>query len=245
MEKIRLQIVENCQRCLSDYYRHEKNGAKWKDELQQSKCKLQDHARHLANELLRKKEKEAVDIDITPEFSNHEIENKFQEYWDSVKDVFNSKKEKTFVIDNVPLKFANEIGLKYGYVASFRKVYNNFGMYLQNKFKIGWVKLSNVEPIITNVTSRIYRKHFGFGIADTDFFQNMQDLVATTESKLLHDVIGLYDVAGLIKMQFHSDSAIFDCGSLVKQYLAKAIDLLVKNTRRILPEKILQFDRHV
>ena len=73
----------------------------------------------------------------------------------------------------------------------------------------------------------------------------MQDLVATTESKLLHDVIDLYDVAGLIKMQFHSDSAIFDCGSLVKQYLAKAIDLLVKNTRRILPEKILQFDRHV
>ena len=188
MEKIRLQIVENCQRCLSDYYRHEKNGAKWKDELQQSKCKLQDHARHLANELLRKKEKEAVDIDITPEFSNHEIENKFQEYWDSVKDVFNSKKEKTFVIDNVPLKFANEIGLKYGHVASFRKIYGKFGMYLQNEFKIEWIKLAHVESI-KNVTSRIYRKHLGIGISDTEFFQNMQDLIVATESKLLRDVL--------------------------------------------------------
>ena len=138
---------------------------------------------------------------------------------------------KTFLIDNVPLKFANEIGLKYGHVASFRKIYDKFGMYLQ------WVKLSHVEPIITNVTSRIYRKHFGIGIADTDFFQNMQDLVAATESKLLHDVIGLYNVAGLTKMQFQSDSAIFACGSSVKQYLAKAIDLLVKTHEESYQEK--------
>ena len=138
---------------------------------------------------------------------------------------------KTFLIDNVPLKFAHEIGLKYGHVASFRKIYDKFGMYLQ------WVKLSHVEPIITNVTSRIYRKHFGIGIADTDFFQNMQDLVAATESKLLHDVIGLYNVGGLTKMQFQSDSAIFACGSSVKQYLAKAIDLLVKTHEESYQEK--------
>ena len=56
----------------------------------------------------------------------------------------------------------------------------------------------------------------------------MQDLIVATESKLLRDVIGLYDVGGLIKMHFQSDSAIFDCGTLVKRYLAKAIDLLVE-----------------
>ena len=134
MEKIRVRLVEDCQRRLSDYYNHEKNGAKWEDELQQIKRNFQDHVRHIANELLRKKEKQTVDI--KPEFSNHEIENTFQEFWGSVTDGSNSKKEKTFVIDNVPLKFANEIGLKYGHVASFRKIYGKFGMYLQNEFKI-------------------------------------------------------------------------------------------------------------
>ena len=95
---------------------------------------------------------------------------------------------KTFLIDNVPLKFANEIGLKYGHVASFRKIYGKFGMYLQNEFKIEWIKLAHVESI-KNVTSRIYRKHVGIGISDTEFFQNMQDLIVATESKLLRDVL--------------------------------------------------------
>ena len=224
MDKTRERITEDCQRRLSDYYNHEKNGAKWRDELQQSKNKLQDHARKIANELLRKKEKEAGE-NITPEFSNHEIERKFQEFWGSVKDGFNSKKEKTFVPDDVRVKFANEIGLKYGHVASFRKISNKFGVYLQNKFKIEWVKFSHVE-FIGNIISRNYRKHLG--ISDAEFFQNMQELIATAESKLLYDVIGLYDVGGLIKMHFQSDSAIFDCATLVKQYLAKAIDLLVE-----------------
>ena len=35
MDKIRERITENCQSRLSDYYNHEKNGAKWRDELQQ------------------------------------------------------------------------------------------------------------------------------------------------------------------------------------------------------------------
>ena len=199
-------------------------GAICRDELQQIKNKLQDHAREIAHELLRKKEKEAGE-NITPEFSDHEIENKFQEFWSSVKDGFNSKKVKTFVPDNVPLKFANEIGLEYGHVASFRKISNKFGVYLQNKFKTEWVKFSHVE-FIGNVISRNYRKQYG--ISEAEFFQNMQELFATTESKLLCNVNDLYAVGGLIKMHFQSDSPIFDCGTLVKQYLAKAIDLLVE-----------------
>ena len=223
MDKIRERIVEDCQRRLSDYYKHEKNNAKWRDELQQSKNKLQDHARQIANELLCRKETE-VGENITAEFSNDEIENKFQDFWNSVKDGFNSKKEKTFVPDNVRQKFSNEIGLKYGYVASFKKISDKFGVNLQNKFKINWVKFSHVE-FIGNIISRNYRKHV---ISEADFFQNMCDLIATTESKLLHNVIGLCDVGGLIKMHFQSDSSIFDCGTLVKQYLAKALDLLVE-----------------
>ena len=80
MDKIRERIMEDCQRRLSDYYNHEKNGAKWRHEVQQSKSKVQDHARRIANELLSKKEEEAGE-NIKPEFSNHEIDNKFQEFW--------------------------------------------------------------------------------------------------------------------------------------------------------------------
>ena len=69
MDKIRERIMEDCQRRLIDYYNHEKNGAKWRDELQQSKNKLQHHARQIAHEQLRKKEKKAGE-NITPEFSN-------------------------------------------------------------------------------------------------------------------------------------------------------------------------------
>lgn len=46
--------------CLIDYYNREKNGVKWRHELQQSKNKVQDHARQVADEILRKKEKELV-----------------------------------------------------------------------------------------------------------------------------------------------------------------------------------------
>ena len=49
-----------CKICLIDYYNHEKNGVKWRHELQQSKNKLQDHARQIADEILLKKEKELV-----------------------------------------------------------------------------------------------------------------------------------------------------------------------------------------
>ena len=144
MDKIRERIMEDCQRRLSDYYNHEKNGAKWRDEVQQSKNKVQDHARRIADELLSKKEEEA-DENIKPEFSNHEIDNKFQEFRVSVIDGFNSKKEKTFAPDNVPQKFANEIRLKYLFVANFKKISDMFGVNLGNKFKSVWVSSSHVE----------------------------------------------------------------------------------------------------
>ena len=96
---------------------------------------------------------------------------------------------------------------------------------MQNKFKIEWVKFSHIE-FIGNVIYRQYNKRVG--ISETEFFQNMWELIGVTESKLLYNVIGLCDYGGLIKMQFQSDSVIFDCGKLVKQYLAKAIDLLVE-----------------
>ena len=201
-------------------------GAICRDELQQIKSKLQDHAREIAHELLRKKEKEAGE-NITLGFSDHEIENKFQKFWSSVKNGFNSKKEIRFVPDNVPLKFANEVRLIYGHVASFTKISDKFGVYLQNKFKIEWVKFSHVE-FIGNVISRNYRTVSKFVISEAEFFHNMQELIAATEFKLLYNVIDLYDVGRLIKMRCQSDSSIFDCGTLVKQYLAKAVDLLVE-----------------
>ena len=81
------------------------------------------------------------------------------------------------------MKFANEIGLKYGHVANFRKISNKFGVYLQNNFRIEWVKFSHVE-FVGNVISRNYRKHYA--ILDAEFYQNMQELIATAESKLLY-----------------------------------------------------------
>ena len=227
MDKIRERIAEDCQRHLRYYYYHEKNGAKLRDELQRSINKLQDDARQIANELLRKKETETGQ-NITPEFSDDEIERKFEIFWRNVKEKFNSEKEKTFdrqKMLNVRHKFATEIALKYGLVARFRKIFDKFGVYRQNKFKIEWVKFSDVE-FIGNVTYRQYNKHVG--ISETEFFQNMWELIVVTESKLLDNVIGLCNYGGLIKMQFQSDSVIFDGGTLVKQYLPKAMYLLVE-----------------
>ena len=226
MDGIRERVVEDCQRRIIDYYNHEKNNAKWRDELQLSKKELQDHARQIANDLLRKKEKEAGE-NITPEFSNPEIESKFQSFWSSVKDRFNSKKEKTFVAENVREKFFNEIGLKYANVAGFKKISKKFGSHLEKKFKIEWIKFEHVE-FNGNFIQKYYRS---YTITDAEFYQNMWELIGTTESKLLHNVIGLCDFGGLLKMHFQSDSAIFDCGTLVKQYIAKAIDLLVETHR--------------
>ena len=61
----------------------------------------------------------------------------------------------------------------------------------------------------------------------------MQELIAAAESKLLYEVLGLYDVGGLIKIKFQFESAIFDCKTLVKQYLANVIDLLVERHKEL------------
>ena len=223
MIKIRERIMEDCQRRLSDYYNHEKNDAKWRDEVQQSKNKVQDHARRIANELRSKKEEEA-DENIKPEFSNHEIDNKFQEFWVSVIDEFSSKKEKTFAPDNVPQKFANEIRLKYLFVANFKKISDMFGVNLGNKFKSVWVSSSHVEF----TGDSFENPYMHWKNSDAEFSQNIQELIAAVESKLTNHVISLHDVGGLLKMNFQSDSHIFDCGTLVKQHTTKAIDLLAE-----------------
>ena len=51
-------------------------------------------------------------------------------------------------------------------------------------------------------------------------------------------MINLYRNGDLIKMLFQSDSAIFDCRTLVKQYLAKAIKLLIKTHEKSHQEKL-------
>ena len=233
MDKSRVRIADNCQRRLSYYYNHEKNGAKWRDDPQQIKNKVQHHARQIANELLSKKEKETGET-IVPEFSDHEIENELQTFWSSAKDESNSRKQKIYVPDNVPQKFYHEIVLKYGRVASFKKICDKFGVHLQNKFKIEWIKLSHVE-FIGNIFSKHYKK---YRISEAEFLQYMCELTATAENNLLSNVIGLYNIGGLTKMYFQPDSAIFDCGTLVRQYLKKAIDLL-QETHKKSPQKKL------
>ena len=179
--------------------------------------KIQNHARRIANELVRKREEKGRE-DISLEFSDHEIEDEFQKFWSSIKDEFNSKKEKTFIPDNVPKKFYYGIGFNFGHVAGFKKVSDKFGVYLQNKFKIEWVNFSHVE-FIGNILSKYF-------ISKAKFYQNMRELIVTTESKLLSKVIGLCDIGGLMKMHFQPKSAKFDCGTLINQYLIIAADLL-------------------
>ena len=233
MDKNHVRIVDNCKRRLCDYYNHEKNGAKWRDELQQIKNKVQDHARQISNELLSRKERKSGET-IAPEFSDDEIENEFQTFWSSAEDEFNSRKQTAYVPDNVPQKFYHEIGLKYGRVASFQKISDKFGVYLQNKFKIEWIKFSHVE-FTGNIFSKNYKK---YRFSEADFLQNMCELTATAQNNLLSNVIGLDNIGGLTKMHFQPDSATFDCGTLVNQYLKKAIDLL-EETHEKSPQKKL------
>lgn len=172
MDKVREYIVENCQRRLSDYYKHKKTDAKWKDELQKSKIELNDKAKLIAYELLLKKK-----IDSTPEFTDQEIE------------------------DN-----------------------DNFGSHLQREFRIEWIKNSHVE-FIGNVFYKLYKEHFSERNA---FLKNMEDLINKVEQRLLREVTQTTNYGGLIRMQFQPNSIIFDCGTLVRLYLAKATDILIQ-----------------
>ena len=85
---------------------------------------------------------------------------------------------------------------------------------MQNKFNIEWVTFKHVE-FTGNLLSVLLKKNY-----------LSKQLIEITEPKLLHDVVRLYDFAGLLKIHFQSDSAMFDCGRLIKQYLAKAMELL-------------------
>ena len=204
MDKVREYIVENSQRRLSDYYKHEKNDAKWKDELQKSKIELNEKAKRIAYELLSKKE-----IDKTPEFTDQEIEDKFEKFWISKKNKFISKKEKTFAPDNVKETFLNEIGMKYGYVANLKNIYDNFGSHLQHEFRIEWVNNSHVE-FIGNSFYKFYKEHFSGRNA---FLKNMEDLIYKVEQKLLDEVIQTTNNRGLIRMQFQPNSITFNQSS--------------------------------
>ena len=221
MDKISERTMENCQRRLNDYYNHEKDDAKLRFELQQSKTTLQHTARRIANDLIQQKEGKAGE-NSAPDFSDREIENEFQKFWDSEKERFILKREKTFAPVNVRRTFISEIHLKYGHVAEFQKIFDEFGANLQNKFKIECIKPSYVE---FQGTSRISKLT---GISETQFLDDMRYLIPMIETKLLQDIIGLYEVEGLRKMFFQPNSGTFDCETLAKQYLAKAIDILVQ-----------------
>ena len=66
------------------------------------------------------------------------------------------------------------------------------------------------------------------GISEAKFLEDMRYLIPTTERTLTNKVTGLYEVGGLTKMLFQPNSTTFDCGTLIKQYLAKAMDILVQ-----------------
>ena len=62
MDKTCELIAKDYHSHLSDYYNHEKNCTKWRDELEQRKNKLHDHTRQISYELLAEKKKKLVKI---------------------------------------------------------------------------------------------------------------------------------------------------------------------------------------
>ena len=208
MDQIRNQITEDCQRRLTDYYNYEKNDAKWKDELQKSKNKLQENARKLAKELLDRKEK-----DEKPEFTDKEIEIEFEKFWGSVKTNLSSKKETTFEVENVRANFVKEIGEKYGKTSGFKKIMEKFGFPLENTFNIEWVENSHVQI---------------FRMKDSELLKDIENLIEIVQGKISKEVIGLCDAGGFKKMKFMYNYSFFNCGSSIKRYLAKAEAILIE-----------------
>ena len=224
MDCVREDIMGDCQRRLSDLYNHEKNAAKWKDELQQSKYNLQECARKNAIELLDRKKK-----DEKPEFTIEEIEDKFNKFWSSVKESFFSKKAPTFKADDVNECFTKEITEKYSDVTGFKKVFERFGFRLKNKFNIEWVETSHVEFIGKGFFKLVKET---IGIKDFEFLKNIEDLMTSLKSEILSEVVDLCDIGGFLKIKFKVNSTIFNCGSFVKQYLAKAEEMLTEAHNR-------------
>ena len=229
MEKVREYVMENCQRRLRDYYKHEENDAKWKAELQKCKIELNDKAKDIAHRLLHKKESGSA-----PEFTDQEIQNEFEKFWISKKERFISNKKKTFVPDNVTETFVSTIGMKYGYVAKLKNIFEKFGLHLQNKFKIEWIETSHVE-FVGNFVYKFLKGNF---TSRNDFLKNMENLIDMVEQRLLRELIQTENNGGLIRMQFQSDSIIFDCGTLVRMYLDKATDILVQTHNQSSQKKV-------
>ena len=228
LERISERIMENCQRRLTDYYNHEKNDTKWRYELQQRKNILIHRARQIANKLIQQKEEETGGNN-TREFTYQEIEDEFQKLWNPEDEKFIPKKEKTCVPDNVRQIFIDEIGSKYGHVANFQNTSSKFGVNLENEFKNHWLNFSHVE----------FKKRFPLNpinCAKTStekiFYNNIKELISMTETKMLQSVIGISEVEGMKRMHFQPNSSTFDCGTLVKQYLAKATNLLIQTHRK-------------
>ena len=217
MDQIRNQIMEDCQRRLSDYYNYEKNGAKWKDELQKSKTKLQENARKIAKELLDRKEKGEK-----PEFTDKEIEIEFEKFWSSVKRNFFSKKETAFEAENVRTSFVKEIREKYDKTPGFSKIRENFGLHLENAFNIEWVENSHVDFVEKDFCKEISRTK------NSEFLKDIDNLIASAQRKISKELIDLCDSGGFKKMKFMYNYSTFNCGSSVKQYLAKAEAILVE-----------------
>ena len=212
--------MEDCQRRLSDYYNYEKNGAKWKDELQKSKNKLQENARKITKGLLDRKEK-----DEKPKFTDKEIEVEFEKFWSSVKRNFFSKKETAFEADNVCENFVKEIGEKYGKIPGFKKIMEKFGFHLENKFNIEWVENSHVDFVekdFCKIGKEIFR------MKDSEFLKDIENLIASVQWKMSKELTDLCDAGGFKKMKFMYNYSTFNCGSSVKQYLAKAEAVLIE-----------------
>ena len=233
MDEIRNQIMEDSQRRLSNYFNYEKNGAKWKEELQKSKNDLQENARKSAKELLDRKEK-----DDEPEFTNKEIEDEFEKFWNSVKANFFSKKETAFKADDVRANFVKEIVEEYGKIPGFKKIIEKFGYHLENEFSIEWIENSHVDFV-----ERDFRK-IGeeiFQMKDSEFLKDIENLIASVQWKISKEVINLCDAGGFKKMKFMYNYYTFNCGYSVKQYLAKVEAILIethnessqKNTYRL------------
>ena len=216
MDQIREQIMEDCQKRLRRYYNHEKNESKWKNELQQSKYKLQQNARKIANELLDRKEK-----DETPEFTSKEIEDEFEKFWSSVKQGFFSKRETTYVAENPRTIFVQEIGEKYGGVPGYKEILEKFGLQLQNNFKPEWVEISHFEFIDDKK------------ISDYEFLKEINHFIASIRSRISAEVIYLSNAGDFMTMKFRNYSTIFNSRYLVKEYLEKVEKMLTETHEKL------------
>ena len=72
---------------------------------------------------------------------------------------------------------------------------------------------------------KFYKENFA---KRNELLKNMTKLIDMVEQRLLREVIQTESNGDLIRMQFQSDSIIFDCGTLARMYLAKAIDILME-----------------